>query len=263
MKRSICTVLAIALIMCMLAGCAQNERAPFTADNEIETYTKIDPERTQLTISSLGNNANIRGIAKAFERQNPDIQVICFDLTGGSNDYSPVVAGLEHGVTPDVMFVNYNTFSLNTFSNDEQIIGMMEDLSTNPVVESFEADALNRVAVDGRVYFLPAPSEINCIIYNKTLFEQYGWEVPSTFDEFVALCLKITEDTDGAIQPWNPNAKYDSVFSVAIEAFVYEELFAGKDNRTWYKEFWMARPLLRGIWSRFMKRCKRSSTTAY
>ena len=232
MKKLICMLAILILTVCALAGCAPKKAIPFTSDNEIATYAKVDVNKTQLTVARLGNNANVEKLAAAFEKKNPDVQVIVYDLTGGDIYHRPVIDWITHGLVTDVLFANQNTFS-----GDEVVVEYFEDLSTSPVIASFEAEALSRVAVNGFVYFLPSPSEINCILYNKTMFEQYGWSVPKTFDEFVALCVQIREDTNGAIQPWNPNAKYDSVFSIAIEAFVYEELFGGIENRVWYKEF--------------------------
>lgn len=37
------------------------------------------------------------------------------------------------------------------------------------------------------------------MVYNKTLFEENGWEVPTTYDELKELCGKIQ---DAGITPW-------------------------------------------------------------
>ena len=230
MKRTICAWMVVCLAALACFGCAKS--GPFTQPNEIVTYTKTDPAKTQIVVSTLGNNSNLRDLAAAFEAANEDVQVIRLDLTGGTAAYRPVVDWVVHGIAPDVMLVNPDTFV-----NDAQITGYLEDLSANPCIERFEVEALNRLAINGHVYFLPAPSEINCIIYNRTLFERYGWEVPGSFDEFVALCNQIREDTNGEVQPWNPNAIYDLVFSTALEAFTYVDLFSGVDNWAWYHDF--------------------------
>lgn len=40
---------------------------------------------------------------------------------------------------------------------------------------------------DGRIVVAPVDSSVNCLIYNKTLFEENGWTFPTTWDEFFAL----------------------------------------------------------------------------
>lgn len=40
---------------------------------------------------------------------------------------------------------------------------------------------------DGRIYIAPKDCGYTGMIYNKTLFEEKGWEVPTTWDEFFAL----------------------------------------------------------------------------
>ena len=37
------------------------------------------------------------------------------------------------------------------------------------------------------------------MVYNKTLFEENGWEIPSTYAELKDLCAKIAEQ---GITPW-------------------------------------------------------------
>ena len=233
MKKRVSLILAALLLAASLTGCGQTgTESIFTAANEIFTYERIDPEKTQLVVSTLGVNSNASALSAAFEMQNPDVQVICIDITGGNAAHRPVIDWITNGIAPDAMFVN-----LDTFVSDDFIIEHFENLSAHPVIQQYEMEALSNLAVDANVYFLPDPSEINCMVYNKTLFDRYGWKVPNTFDEFVSLCLKIREDTDGTVQPWNPGGKYESVFSVVTEAFVYAELFSGAENRDWYNNF--------------------------
>ena len=232
MKKQLLLTLCALLTLCLLCGCAQKAQTPKPgqAEREILTYEPVSPDKTIITLSRTGNTY-IKELAAAFEEKNPDVQVVCLDVTGGNSLVQPVVDWVTNGVAPDVMIVTTNSFGNTELSK------YFEDLSTSPVIANYQAEALNGVAVDSRIYRLPGPSQINAITYNKTLFEQYGWEVPKTFDEFVALCVQIREDTDGAVQPWNPNAKYYNEFLTVTEGFVYRELFGGLENRAWYDHF--------------------------
>lgn len=229
MKKTACLLLALVLFASALAGCARNKaRSVFEADNEIFTYQRIDPRRTQLVVSRTGN-IPVEKLCEAFQEQNPDIQVIYLDITGGDDKCAPLEQWIENGDTPDVVITGGGFASDNM---DKYFV----NLSGDPIIQCYESAALQRTAIDSNIYCLPGPSDISAMIYNKTLFDQYGWEVPATFDEFVSLCDQIREDTDGEIEPWNPNAKYSNELLTALEAFTYEELFAGVENRSWYYE---------------------------
>lgn len=51
-------------------------------------------------------------------------------------------------------------------------------------------------------YIFPSSTPVTGIVYNKTMFDEYGWEVPETVTELQALCEQIVEDTDGKIAPF-------------------------------------------------------------
>ncbi|MEA4912290.1 MAG: extracellular solute-binding protein [Oscillospiraceae bacterium] len=227
MKRALSVFLAV-LLLAAAAGCSEKDVAVVgEAPNEILTYRRLDPAKTTLIVSHTGN-IYIDDFSAEFEARNPDVQVVNLDITGGGVDAYPMEDWLKNGLAPDVMF-----WSGSLVSND--VVGeYFTNLSTSAVVSGYQSEALNDVAIDANIYCLPCPSEVQCMIYNKTLFEQYGWETPTSFDEFVALCDQITADTGGAVEPWNPNAKYSNEFQTSMEGFLYEELFGGADNRAWY-----------------------------
>ncbi len=40
---------------------------------------------------------------------------------------------------------------------------------------------------------------IICMMYNKTLFEEHGWKVPTTHSELVSLCRQVREEEPGLV----------------------------------------------------------------
>lgn len=74
-------------------------------------------------------------------------------------------------------------------------------------------EALKIVPVDG-VYAVPYVANAAGILYNKDMFEEHGWTIPQTWDEFIALCDEIKSegidpfyfgfrDTWTCLAPWN------------------------------------------------------------
>ncbi len=60
--------------------------------------------------------------------------------------------------------------------------------------ELFVPWALSLGEVEGKLYSLPDELETLVLYYNKTLFEEKGWEPPKTIDEMNALAKKIADD---------------------------------------------------------------------
>lgn len=67
--------------------------------------------------------------------------------------------------------------------------------------------------MDG-IYAVPYAANAAGVLYNKDLFNEYGWEIPTTWDEFTALCEEIQaagvqplyfgfKDTWTCLAPWN------------------------------------------------------------
>ena len=222
-----------------LTGCAstqepssaalQEAAATFgRADNEIFTYEKPDQDKTQLVLSVTGL-INAQELIGQFEAKESSVQVIPLDLTGGNVKYHPYLEWLESGYRPDVMMVASNTLDKHTT--------YFEDLTDQSYTTNYDTATLLDYANEGHIYFLPGPKRAQGIIYNETLFNQYGWQFPNTIDEFIALCDQITADTGGAVMSFNPNAKYENELTACFEGMLYGETLAGTSNRTWLHDF--------------------------
>ena len=73
--------------------------------------------------------------------------------------------------------------------------------------------ALEYVPYEG-VYAVPYVANAAGILYNKDMFDEHGWEIPETWEEFLALCQEIKaegilpmyfgfRDTWTCLAPWN------------------------------------------------------------
>lgn len=100
--------------------------------------------------------------------------------------------------------------------------GILADISDyeglNNINSSYREidEALEIVPKEG-VYAIPYVANAAGILYNKDIFEEYGWEIPENWDELIALCEDIKEegllpfyfgfkDTWTCLAPWNAMA---------------------------------------------------------
>ena len=236
MKKTLSMLLSIGLLCSMLVGCGGQSAASaskttqnsFRSDNDILIYQKPDDGKIQLTVGLISTYYQGEiDMLNEFEKENPDIDLIYYDITGGSDAYRPIDEILDHGDAPDIIINAYTTTDTTK----------LEDLTDYDGVQNFDTETLMQNAIDGHIYYLPGPMNFGCLHYNKALFDQYGWTVPTTIDEFFTLCQKITQDTNGEVTPFNLNAKYEKEFSNVLFAMTYDDIMGGSSNQKWLNDF--------------------------
>lgn len=106
--------------------------------------------------------------------------------------------------------VNYSYFV------DSEILEDVSDYEGLKKVKPAYTDMLENlefVPTEG-TFAVPYVANAAGVLYNKDMFEEHGWEIPGTWDEFMALCNKIQnkgiqplvfgfKDTWTCLAPWN------------------------------------------------------------
>lgn len=242
MKKRISAASALMISVSLFAGCAAPSSAAATAaadhdgidlrsSDDILTYDVIDDSKTTLKVAYIATlSSSYKAMLAKFEEKYPEIQVVTMDITGGSNKYHPYMDWFKNGDIPDIMLSG----SVTSWTNAKEYF---EDLTAYDCAAQYDSQTLLKYAIDGQIYFLPGPANLSGMIYNKALFQQYGWKVPTTIDELIALCRQITADTNGTISPLNLDAKYQNVLIGTLEAMTYSQIMAGSDNYGWYQDY--------------------------
>lgn len=71
--------------------------------------------------------------------------------------------------------------------------GLLMDLTGQPFLDNYQQAAIDTGSFDGKVYQIPVGTTIySGIYYNKSMFAEYGVDVPTTWDELVAVCDTFT-----------------------------------------------------------------------
>lgn len=142
-------------------------------------------------------------ILDAFHEAYPNIRV-SFEPTRTSEYDAALRASLESGTGPDLMTCRPFDQSLALFEQ-----GFLADVTDLNGMEHFNNVARSGwITDDGEsVYCVPMASVIHGFIYNKDMFEENGWEEPTTMDEFLALLAEIqaadiTPLAIGSLEGW-------------------------------------------------------------
>lgn len=125
-----------------------------------------------------------------FERLHPGIQIEA-DFIQNNNYTAGIKIRLLGGEPMDV----FDTWSPSLFEEFRALRSdMYLDLTGADFLKEFYPNSLLPVTVGGRVYGAPEVMHSDGLLYNKTLFDSLGLEVPRTWDEFLALCVKLKQE---------------------------------------------------------------------
>ncbi|MFJ3822868.1 ABC transporter substrate-binding protein [Streptomyces nodosus] len=90
---------------------------------------------------------------------------------------------------------------------------------------------------DGRYYFMPLYTYPWAVFYRKSVFQQHGYEVPTTWDAFVALCRRMKKDglipiAFGDKDAWPALGTFDQLNFRTNGYDFHAQLMAGKASWT-------------------------------
>ncbi|GAK59571.1 extracellular solute-binding protein family 1 [Candidatus Vecturithrix granuli] len=85
---------------------------------------------------------------------------------------------------------------LTVYTKQDIILDLTEHFNNWDEKDQFVESTLKPLIVDGKLYGLPYNTNARVLLYRKDLFEQYGLEVPKTWDEYVKVASVITEKTN-------------------------------------------------------------------
>lgn len=169
-SRKVFVVLLCCLCVIVAVGCEKKQ-----------SVQKVGHE--PLTI--LTANIKYDGFVKLLKEKYPEVNLEFISYTGPNpTGYSQYL--LTNDAIPDI----YTTSVFSTL--DKQAENLL-DLSVYEFLNNYKTVDINQVTLDGAVYLVPASLGIVGLYYNETMFKEYGWEVPKTIDELLALGRTIKE----------------------------------------------------------------------
>lgn len=214
-KLLIMSTLLISMIL--VNGCSQQE-VPLAED--IMTQIVVPNNRTPITVL-VKYAFSINGFEKAVEDKFSDIDIIQVSNYTPDMGVSEYEARLEHDDLTDIVM----TWPLEV--GKEYWEERLMDLSSLPLTNKYANTMLQKSTLEGKLYYLPGPSQVRGIVYNKTLFEEEGWNYPTNFEEFIEVCHEIETDGYRSLQLGLGNSE---VLDTAFVGYGFKDSFSSVEN---------------------------------
>lgn len=124
-----------------------------------------------------------------FKKAHPEIQVKAVPAEQSSYK-TKLQTAMASGNPPDVFYSLPGGY-LKAFVDSGQVLPLDDYMAKDGWKDSFLPSALPSVSFNGKTYAAPIDIDAAVIWYDKKLFASHGWQAPTTWDEFLALCEKI------------------------------------------------------------------------
>jgi len=148
-------------------------------------------------------------VVKVFEAENPGTKV---DIVLTEDPTGLATQQIAAGGGPDILTVEPTNVQL--FAEAGYLQSLNEYAKEYGWYDLFDEWALGMTSQGDSLYALPDAVEGLAVFYNKDMFAEKGWEVPTNYQEYIDLCEAIK--AEGII----PNAFGNSDFKMANQWWI-------------------------------------------
>ena len=176
-KRITCFLLSLVMAATMLVGCGNQSTNGGTAG---ENSTPQAEKKEKVVVACWGNqmlDSYTQYLCDLF----PQVEFE-FVLATNSTDYYRFRQ--DHDDMPDILTVRRFALKDAVLLKD-----YLYDLSNTELANTYYGSYLDSYTYDdGSVNWLPTCAEVDGIIINKTLFDEYNVPIPTDYESFIAAC---------------------------------------------------------------------------
>ncbi len=180
----------------------------------------------------------IEALLASWAEKHPNVTIV-HDALPTADVRTKLTVEMAAGNPPDV---SWSPLSYaREFIKDNKIIdwsGVFEDPRYPEFKQWFSETSLNfATSMDGKIMLAPQEGSIDGLYYNKALFEQYGWEVPTTFDELLALVPKTNAEGIATLVTGGKDGRFAWMASALLARAAglenFKELTLGNHLTSW------------------------------
>ena len=200
--RSIATVASVATISLLLAACSGS-----TSTNGQSSFGFPEAKQSNAPITVWVDATRVPA-AKAFEAAYPkdNIKVVTYDgAANGTNSFQTKMNLYDKANSgwPDVVWSTQDNDASWASQKDGKTQAFAAVLDqgyiSKTTLDGFNPGALDPCTVNGHVYCFRNDLAPNVLWYNASMLKQFGYTVPTTWQQYEALGVKLASEHPGYI----------------------------------------------------------------
>jgi ABC-type glycerol-3-phosphate transport system substrate-binding protein len=210
------TVIAI-LAATGLSACAKAS-SPTQAPSSAPSSFKAVTQSSSAPITVWVDSTRLPGV-QAYQKTHPNVKLNIVTYNGdaeGSNYLQTKIELYNRAGTgwPDVVFSEeYNDAAWSTSGSTDWTAPLNEGLVSSSILDNFAPNALAPCTVGGNVYCLRNDIGQNLFWYNAALMKKFGYQVPTTWEQYQALGAEVAKQHPGYIigsvgDAWTPEVYF-------------------------------------------------------
>jgi multiple sugar transport system substrate-binding protein len=137
----------------------------------------------------------------AYRKAHPEVKIKAVTYSGGANGSTELRTKVElfdrtgEG-WPDVVWPNVQDLAWAT-TGATPFAAPLDTLVDRSVLDGYVKGALDQCTVGGKVYCLRNDLAQNVLWYNKKLMDRFGYQVPTTWEQWQQLGLRVANEHPG------------------------------------------------------------------
>jgi ABC-type glycerol-3-phosphate transport system substrate-binding protein len=156
---------------------------------------------------------------QAYQKSHPNVKLNIVTYNGDANGSNYLQTKIElynraGSGWPDVVFSEeYNDAAWSTEPGIDWVAPLNQGLVPTATLDNFAPNALAPCTTGGGVYCLRNDIGQNLLWYNSALMKKFGYQVPTTWEQYEALGAEVAKQHPGYItgsvgDPWTPEVYF-------------------------------------------------------
>jgi ABC-type glycerol-3-phosphate transport system substrate-binding protein len=197
--RAAVAVLALTAVV-GLAGCASASQSTSSGSGAFKPVAQDDKS----TITVWADSTRLPSV-QAYQKSHPNakLNIVTYDGSANGSTYLQTKVQLFDRTGkgwPDVVFAtptDVTWASKATGPSAQPFAAPVDTLVSKSTLDNFAKGSLSYCQYDGHTYCLRNDIAQVVLWYNKTLMDQFGYTVPTTWEQYQALSDKVSKDHPG------------------------------------------------------------------